>query len=342
MSYDKVHLRHCILYEYQQGRNSIEATRNLKKVFGEDAVCDRTCRRWFEKFKLGDFDISDESRSGRPFLVDNAQVMEIIEQNPFSTTADIAEILNSRQQTISDHIRQLGLVYKYSKWVPHHLTEKQLNDRIVICKSLLARNETESFLDRLVTGDEKWITYDNVIRKRAYSLPGKPSTTTPKQSLNINKRMLCIWWDVNGPIHYELLKPKETINSDIYCLQLDRLNEILKKKRPSLVNRKQMILQHDNARPHTSSVTRQKIAELGWEILPHPAYSPDLAPSDFHLFRSLQNFLNSKKFKNEEDVSQALLAFFDSKDKVFYKNGIKKLLSRWEEVISNGGHYIDD
>ena len=85
------------------------------------------------KFKVGDFDISDESCFVKPSLVDNAQVMEIIEQNPFSKTADIAEILNSRHQTISDHIRKLVLVYKYSKWGPHCLTEKQLNDRIVIC-----------------------------------------------------------------------------------------------------------------------------------------------------------------------------------------------------------------
>ena len=53
--------------------------------------------------------------------------METIEQNPFLTTADIAEILNSRQQTISDHIRQLELVQKYSKWVPHHLKENLLD-----------------------------------------------------------------------------------------------------------------------------------------------------------------------------------------------------------------------
>jgi len=60
-------------------------------VFGKDAVCDRMCRKWFEKFKVGEFDITDESRSGRPSLVDNnARVMKIIEQNPFSTTADIA------------------------------------------------------------------------------------------------------------------------------------------------------------------------------------------------------------------------------------------------------------
>ena len=72
MSYDKVHLRYCRLYNYQLSLNYMEATRNLKKVFGEDAMCDRTFRRWFEKFKVGDFDTFDESRSGRPSLVNNA------------------------------------------------------------------------------------------------------------------------------------------------------------------------------------------------------------------------------------------------------------------------------
>ena len=52
--------RDYILYEYQQSRNFMEATQNLKKMLGEDAVCDRTCRKWFEKLKVADFDISDQ------------------------------------------------------------------------------------------------------------------------------------------------------------------------------------------------------------------------------------------------------------------------------------------
>ena len=100
-------------------------------------------------------------------------------------------------------------------------------------------------------------------------------------------------------IHYELLKPNEKLNSEKYCQQLDNLKTAVRKKRPAMLNRKDMILHHDNVRPHAALGTRQKIAEVGWEILSHPPYSSDIAPSDYHLFLSLQNFLakNSKMKK---------------------------------------------
>ncbi|KAJ4429430.1 hypothetical protein ANN_21599 [Periplaneta americana] len=53
----------------------------------------------------------------------------------------------------------------------------------------------------------------------------------------------------------------------------------------------QELLQHDSARPHSANMTKAAIQELGWEVIPHPAYSPNLAPSDFHLFRSPSNSL---------------------------------------------------
>jgi histone-lysine N-methyltransferase SETMAR len=79
---------------------------------------------------------------------------------------------------------------------------------------------------------------------------------------------------------YELLRPNKTINSEVYCQQLDRVNEFLKEKRPHLVNRKGVVFYQDNTRLHVSKMTQQKIKEFNWEILDHPSYSPDLAPSD--------------------------------------------------------------
>jgi len=86
-----------------------------------------------------------------------------------------------------------------------------------------------------------------------------------------------------------------------------------------LANRKQIAFQHDNARPHTSLITRKKIFEFGWDLLPHPPYSPDLAPSDYYLFRSLQNSLDGKKYDNDADVKLYLDHFFTNRDQKFYE-----------------------
>jgi histone-lysine N-methyltransferase SETMAR len=62
-----------------------------------------------------------------------------------------------------------------------------------------------------------------------------------------------------------------------------------------------MILQHDNARPHTANMTKAAIQELEWYIFPHPLYYLDLAPSDYHLFRFLFNNLRGVSFNNEAE-----------------------------------------
>jgi len=72
------------------------------------------------------------------------------------------------------------------------------------------------------------------------------------------------------------------------------LNEELQKKRPALVNRKEVILQYDNAGPHVAKTTLEKLKELKWEALIHPPHSPDLAPTNFYLFLSLSNILRGK------------------------------------------------
>ena len=110
-----------------------------------------------------------------------------------------------------------------------------------------------------------------------------------------------------------------------------------------MTNRKGVVFHHDNARPHTSLVTRQKLLELDWHVLPHPPYSPDLAPSDYFLFRSLQNSLNGKNFNNDNDIKSYLIQFFANKNQKFYENcGIMMLPERWQKIIDKMGNTLQN
>ncbi|GFU42902.1 histone-lysine N-methyltransferase SETMAR [Trichonephila clavipes] len=177
-------------------------------------------------------------------------------------------------------------------------------DRISICKALVKRNEIDPFLKRMVTGDEKWVTYDNIVRNRSWSKCGESAQT-------------------------ELLPHGQALNSDLYCQQLDCLKLAIDQKWPALANRRGDVFKKDNARTHTSVLTRHNLWELDWEILMHPPYSPDLAPSDYHLFLALQNFLSDKKLGSREDSENRLLDVFANKSQDFYERGIMKPPLKW-------------
>ncbi|GFW67282.1 mariner Mos1 transposase [Trichonephila clavipes] len=88
-------------------------------------------------------------------------------------------------------------------------------------------------------------------------------------------------------------------------------------------------------------VTQQKLNALGWEVLGHPPYSPDIASSDYYLIRSLQNYITEKNFKSFESVSKTVANYFNSEEN-FYKIGIYMIPERWQQVVRSYGAYIND
>jgi histone-lysine N-methyltransferase SETMAR len=109
---------------------------------------------------------------------------------------------------------------------------------------------------------------------------------------------------MEGIIHYELLERNLTVTAERYCQQLRRLEEAIQQKRPG--RRHGVILQHENARRHTANMTKVAIQELDWEIFPHPPYSPDLALSNYHIFRSLSNNLRHAEFPSTPTLSSKI------------------------------------
>ena len=77
-----------------------------------------------------------------------------------------------------------------------------------------------------------------------------------------------------------------------------RLSRALREKRPQYEQRhEKVILQHDNARPHVAKPVKTYLEMLKWEVLSHPPYSLDIAPSDYYLFRSMAHFLADQQFR---------------------------------------------
>ncbi|GFN80802.1 histone-lysine N-methyltransferase SETMAR [Plakobranchus ocellatus] len=132
----------------------------------------------------------------------------------------------------------------------------------------------------------------------------------------------------------------QCINAARYCSTLDHLKEAIRRKRPGLL-RRGVVLQHDNATPHSANLTQQWLQRYGWEILPHPAHSPDLAPSDFHVFGPLMRHLGGMAFETEDDLISELRNWFDNLDVAFFRVGINSLLLRCQKCIDLHGDYVE-
>ena len=126
---------------------------------------------------------------------------------------------------------------------------------------MLSKPNRHRFLQQIITGDEKWVIYVEHTRKRQWINPEDLPEPEPKNDLHPKKVMLSVCWDFEGIIYYELLRPNTTIDSKLYCEQLQNLKVALQANRPE---RRKVRLLHDNAKPHTSKITRQKLEEFGW------------------------------------------------------------------------------
>ena len=113
--------------------------------------------------------------------------------------------------------------------MPYELKPRDFERRFVTCELLLQRQKRKAFLHRIVTGNEKWIHYDNPKRRKSWGKPGHALTSSAKPNIHCSKLLLCISWDRQGVIYYELLKTNDTITRDRYRLQL-MLESILKRK----------------------------------------------------------------------------------------------------------------
>ncbi|UYV67535.1 K02A2.6-like [Cordylochernes scorpioides] len=163
--------------------------------------------------------------------------------------------------------------------------------RIDICKRFLEHPQNLRFWKWIVTEDEKWI---NLFKQDRFGY----------------KVMLSIWWNIDGIVHCELVPDGRAVNANRYSEQLSRVYAILKTQYPALINRKRVLLQHDNTLAHRTRLTTNRMKDSeGIKVLPHPTYSPEIASSDYALFRPMATFIRGRHLKHSKASKLPVVTF---------------------------------
>ena len=204
--------------------------------------------------------------------------------------------------------------------------------------------EGDGFLGSIVTGDETWVHYHQLETKKASKEWRHTSSPKPKKfrtQPSAGKVMLTLFWDERGVILKHNMPRGNNVTSATYA-------DLLKKHLHPAIKSKQrvwlstgVLLQHNNARPNTACSTVATIQDLSFESLSHPLYSPELTPSDFHVFGPHKEAMGSKSFRSDEEVQQAVHEWLRCQPKEFFSRGILALPKCWNTYVERNGDYIE-
>ena len=166
-----------------------------------------------------------------------------------------------------------------------------------------------------------------------------PEAKEVKTQPYAGKVMATVFWDTKSGIMLDFLPKRSTITGVYYANLLDQLRTTIREKRRGKLS-KGVLLQQDNTRVHTCKVAIDAVEQNGYELIPHPAYSPDLAPSDFFLIPNLKKDIRGLHFRSDEEVVMAVEEWVNGRNPDFFSSGLMALGHRWSKCITLEGNYI--
>lgn len=333
--------------ESKNGSSPTEIYHKLKNAYPEDAPSYSAVKRWCRDRNS----FCDEPRSGRPrtsFTPENTTALrQLIEENPRYSSRQLAETLGISKDTVVKILREsLNMRKLCSVWVPHDLTAENKQKRIDSARTIL---ETLQRLGNLANSlyaveDESWFAFNPTLPKQENKLwvtsDQRQKRATPRPGLTNKKTLLLVCFTADGKVYMEATERCETVDSGRYIAFLRRLGDHWRCLHSRRTRLNQLVYQADNARPHTSAVTKEFIESRQMEVLYQSPYSPDYNLCDRWLFANLKCQLKKSSFNNPEEVKSAALQAFRSIPEERFQSELEKLKKHLNDVILHGGCYI--
>ena len=315
----KAEYRAVIRYLYLKSKTGKEIHGELADVYGSSAPSYAQVKFWVGEFKRGRLSLEDEAMSGRPLDATDEEMCKKVRDLVYSDrriqVEEIVQALGISHGSVSTILHDsLGMRKLIARWVP---SDEQMATRPSVCSALLKRfRSKDDFLLRLVTVDETWVHYyepENKAQSLQWVEPGSPRPKKFKTQPSAGKVMVTVFWDAKGVIMLDVLPKRSTITEVYYANILDQRRTAIREKRRGKLS-KDVLLQQDNARVHTCKVAMDAVERDGYELIPPPAYSPDLAPSDFFLFPNLKKDIRGLHFQSDEEVVTAVEEWVNRQD----------------------------
>lgn len=347
---EKVEYRSVIKFLHKKGKNNAEIKAELDAVYGESAPSLATVKFWKAEFVRGRTSVFDDDHLGPSNTVTTPEIVnkihDMIMADRRIKIRELAEAANISTERVHNIVhKHLDMKKLSARWVPRLLTIDLKRTRVTDSEKLLAKikRDRKDFFRRYVTVDETWVHYYTPETKEQSKQWRKSGEGPPKKAKTIRsagKVMATVFWDGKGVILIDYLEKGKTITGKYYAALLDRFDTELKKNRPGLA-RKKVLFHHDNAPAHRAAVAKAKLFQLGYELIDHPPYSPDLAPCDFFLFPNLKKWLGGRRFATNDEVMTETSHYFEDLEQNYFSEGMKKLESRLDKCIALKGDYVE-
>lgn len=343
--------RAVIAFLTYEGSTPSEIHARLVNQLEESALSRTQVFSWARQFREGRRSISDEERAGRPIEATSqtaiAYVQRAVQENRRCTVSEIVAELGFTRGTVHRILKdQLHLSKLSARWVPRLLTAEQKIRRVECSQinlTMLRDEGTDDFWARFITTDETWLPFfspDTKESSKQWLVKGATPPLKAKASPLQKKIMLTAFWDEDGIVHLDFLPDGETINADYYCRILQDVHHHLRHRRRGKKARG-ILFHQDNARPHTARRTMDKISELHWELISHPPYSPDLAPSDYALFPHMKSFFRGRRFSTRGELEEETNSILRAISPQWFRQSIRKLEERWQKCVALEGDYVE-